>query len=116
MQPKKIALLAHSAADEKQAEDLVILDIAKLTSISNYFVITHGNSDRHVKAIAEHVREVMKGHKVSLWHLEGMQQGQWVLLDFGSVIVHVFYKETREFYSLERLWGEAPRVEPQKVK
>ncbi len=116
MQPKRIALLAHSAADDKQAEDLIILDIGKLTSIAHYFLITHGNSDRHVKAIAQHVMEVMKKKKVPLWHVEGMEHGQWVLLDYGSVIVHVFYRETREFYGLERLWGEAPRLAPSKIK
>ena len=110
MQPKRIAILAQTAADDKQAEEPVILDIAKLTSIAHYFVIAHGNSDRHVKAIANHIMEVMKEKKVPLWHVEGMEHGSWVLLDFGSVIVHIFYRETREFYGLERLWGEAKRI------
>lgn len=92
MQPKRIAILAQTAADDKQAEEPVILDIAKLTSIAHYFVIAHGNSDRHVKAIANHIMEVMKEKKVPLWHVEGMEHGSWVLLDFGSVIVHIFYR------------------------
>lgn len=110
MQPKRVALLARQAAEAKQAEEPVILDLAKLTNISRYFVITHGNSDRHVRAIAQHIIEIMENKKVRLWHVEGMESGQWVLLDFASVIVHVFYRGISDFYGLERLWGEAPRL------
>lgn len=108
MQPKRIALLAREAADAKKAEDPVVLDIAKLTSVAHYFLIAHGNSDRHVKAIAQHIMEILKQQKVPLWHVEGMESGRWILLDYGSVIAHIFYRETRDFYGLERLWGEAP--------
>ncbi len=110
MQPKRIALLIRETALDKKAEDPVILDLAKLTSVAHYFVIMHGNSDRHVRALAEHIADTLETHKVKAWHREGMEHAQWVLLDFGSVIAHVFYKETREFYGLERLWGEAPRL------
>ena len=98
------------AADDKQAVDIVVLDISKLTSIANYFVVMHGNSERQVKAIAEHIMESLKEEDQPVWHKEGLSDCQWVLLDFGSVIVHVFYRETREFYSLEKLWGEAPEI------
>lgn len=110
MQPKRIALLARQAALDKKAEEPVILDISRLTTIAHYFLILHGNSDRHVKALARHIMETLEARKVPLWHVEGMETGTWVLLDFGTVIVHVFYRPTREFYGLERLWGEAPRV------
>ena len=110
MQPKKIALLARQAADDKKAEDLVVIDVAKLTSLAHYFVITHGNSDRHVRAIAQSVIDALEAKGIRLWHREGMESGNWVLLDFGSVIVHIFYKDVREFYGLERLWGHAPRL------
>ena len=110
MQPKRIAHLAAEAALDKKAVDPVILDVAKHTSVAHYFVITHGNSDRQVRAIAQHVTDELKTKSVSLWHCEGMEDGKWVLLDFGSVLVHVFYRETREFYALERLWGDAVRV------
>ncbi|MCM8776131.1 MAG: ribosome silencing factor [Candidatus Omnitrophica bacterium] len=86
------------------------MDIRKLTSIANYFVIVHGNSDRHVRAIALHVMDALKTKKVPLWHEEGLETPHWILLDYGSVIVHVFYRKTREFYGLERLWGDAPRL------
>ena len=110
MQPKSIALLARDAASDKKAEDPVILDVAKYTSLAHYFLITHGNSDRHVRAIAQNIIDVMKGKKVRLWHVEGMENGHWVLLDYGGVIVHIFYRDVREFYNLERLWGEAARL------
>lgn len=110
MQPKKIALLAREAAHDKKAEDPVVIDVAKLTSLAHYFVIMHGNSDRHVKALAQNIIDVLDAKDIKLWHREGMEAGQWVLLDFGSVIVHVFYKDIREFYGLERLWGDAPRL------
>jgi len=110
LQPKSIALLARTAAIDKKAEDPVVLDVSKLTSLTHYFVVTHGNSDRHVKAIAQNIIETLEIKKNRLLHREGMEAGQWVLLDFGAVIVHVFYREIREFYSLERLWGDARRL------
>ena len=110
LQPKRIATLIRSLADDKQAQDIVVLDIAKLSSVAHYFVITHGNSDRHVRAIAENIMDEMKKKKMPALHAEGMQDGKWVLLDFGSVMAHVFYRETREFYALERLWGEAKQI------
>lgn len=110
LQPKKIAELVRSLAEDKKAEDIVLLDISRLTSVAHYFLITHGNSDRHVRAIAENIADEMKKKKMPALHVEGMQEGKWVLLDFGSVIAHIFYRETREFYALERLWGEAKHI------
>lgn len=103
-------MLAWSAADAKQAVDPVILDLSRLTHFAHYFLITHGNSDRHVRAIAQSIREELGKEKVLLGHVEGMHEGRWVLLDYGSLIVHIFYRELREFYGLERLWGNAPHV------
>ncbi len=110
MQPRRIAQLAWKVADAKQAVDPVILDISKLTTVAHYFLISHGNSDRHVRAIAQGIIDEMEKENVRVWHLEGMREGRWVLLDFGSVIVHVFYRDLREFYGLERLWGNAAQV------
>ena len=111
MQPKRIAHLAWKAVDAKQAVDPVVLDISRLTTIAHYFVITHGNSDRHVRAIALSAQEGLEKENVRLWHMEGINEGRWVLLDYGSVMIHVFYRDLREFYGLERLWGNARRVE-----
>lgn len=110
MQPKKIADLIRTLAEDKKAEDIQVLDISKISSFAHYFIIAHGNSDRHVKAVASHLMDEMKQRKMPAFHVEGLVEGKWVLLDFGPVIVHVFYKETREFYGLERLWGEAKKV------
>ena len=110
MQPRRIAQLAWKAADAKQAVDPLILDISKLTTVAHYFLITHGNSDRHVRAIAQGIIDEIEKKDVRPWHLEGMREGRWVLLDFGSLIVHVFYRDLREFYGLERLWGNAVPV------
>ena len=112
MQPKRIALLAWRAADAKQAVGSIILDISRLTSVAHYFLITHGNSDRHVRAIAESIRDELEKGKVPLWHGEGIREGRWALLDYGSIIAHVFHRDLREFYGLERLWGDAPRLQP----
>ncbi len=110
MQPRRIAQLAWKVADAKQAVDPVILDISKLTTVAHYSLISHGNSDRHVRAIAQGIIDEMEKENVRVGHLEGMREGRWVLLDFGSVIVHVFYRDLREFYGLERLWGNAAQV------
>jgi len=110
LQPKKIAELLRTLAEDKKAEDPVLLDISKISSLAHYFLIAHGNSDRHVKSIAAHLVDEMKKRKMPAWHVEGLTEGKWVLLDFGPVIVHVFYHETREFYGLERLWGEAKKI------
>ena len=102
--------MAWQAADAKQAVDPVILDLSRLTSVAHYFLVTHGNSDRHVRAIAEHIEEELGKKRISLWHKEGIREGRWVLLDYGSLIAHIFHRELREFYGLERLWGNAPHV------
>ena len=110
MQPKKIAELLRTLAEDKKAENPVLLDIAKISSMAHYFLIVHGNSDRHVKSIAMHLMDEMKQRKMPAWHVEGLAEGKWVLLDFGSVIAHIFYYETRDFYGLERLWEEAKKI------
>lgn len=110
MQPKKIALLAREAAEDKKAEDIIVIDVAKVSSIAHYFLIMHGNSDRQVKAIAQNMMDTLKSKKVQTWHVEGLDNGQWVLIDFGPVIAHIFLKDVRDFYNLERLWGDAPRI------
>jgi ribosome-associated protein len=110
LQPKRIVSIAREAADAKQAVEPVVLDISRLTQVAHYFLITHGNSDRHVRAIAENIELELEKKGIPVWHLEGLGEGRWVVLDYGSVIVHVFYREMRQFYGLERLWGAAPQL------
>ena len=91
----------------KKAEDILILDIRELSGIADFFIICSGTSDRHVKAIADAVLDELTEKKIKPWHKEGYENLQWILLDYVDVVVHVFQNETREFYSLERLWGDA---------
>ena len=103
-----IALAKNLASmiDQKRGEDIVIFDLRNLSPITDYFIISTGLSDVHVRTIAEHIMEQERPQ-----HAEGLEAASWVLLDFIDVIVHVFSKEAREFYGLERLWGDAPVVE-----
>lgn len=99
-----------SLALEKKAREIVILDLRKLTSAADAFVICTGDSETQVKAIADHIVEKLDENGNRAWHVEGEEGRRWVLLDFVDVVVHVFHRETREFYSLETLWGDAPAV------
>ncbi len=105
------ALLLCQSALEKKAYDLVLLEVRDVTSIADYFIICSGRSDRQVQSIARGLDENIGNMGVSPLSIEGLTRGQWVLLDFSDVIVHVFYQLVREFYDLEGLWAHAPRVE-----
>ena len=110
MNSKAIASLIRSACEAKQGVDPIVLDVRKLTDIADYFVLVHGNSDRHVRTLADHIVDCLEERNVSPLHTEGKSGTKWILLDYGVVIAHVFYYETRKFYNLERLWGDATVV------
>lgn len=110
MQPRKLATLARGACEEKQGGNVIVLDLRRLNTIASYFVISSGNSDRHVRAIADNVTFRLEEQKIKGRHVEGKDDARWILLDYVDVIVHVFHHETRNFYNLERLWGHAPRL------
>lgn len=105
------AFQCAQAALDKKAVDLVVLDVGAFTSIADYLVICTGRSDRQVQAIAQAIDEQLRAHGHRPTAIEGMTRGQWVLMDYNDVIVHVFYKPVREFYDLERLWEHAPQVQ-----
>ena len=105
------ALLLTRFALEKKAYDLVLMEVRELTSIADYFLICSGRSDRQVQSIAQEIEERLGQTGLPPLSVEGMTRGQWVLMDFSDVIVHIFYQPVREFYDLEGLWGHAPRVE-----
>ena len=105
------AVLAAEAASDKKATDIVVLDVAELLVITDFFVICTGNNDRQVKVIAEEVEARLKAAGLPAIGREGEREAQWILLDFGDLVVHVFQPAEREFYRLEKLWGSAPRVE-----
>ncbi|KUK48262.1 MAG: Ribosomal silencing factor RsfS [Actinobacteria bacterium 66_15] len=112
LEPREIALLAASAAISKKAIDPVVLDVAETLVITSYFVIASGGSDRQVAAIADEVEKVLREQAgVKPIGREGEREREWVLLDFADVVVHVFQPEEREFYRLEKLWSDAPRLE-----
>jgi len=95
---------------ERKAIDPVMFEVAELTSISDYFLIASGSSSRQVQAIARHLRRRMREQGFRAYGIEGEEEGHWVLMDYGDVIVHLFYQPHREFYDLEGLWIEAPRI------
>jgi ribosome-associated protein len=106
----EIAQLAATAAEEKKAQRVTILDIRGLSGFADYFVICHGNSQTQVQAIVNSIKEKALESNVLLKGVEGFQDARWVLIDLGDVVVHVFHKDEREFYDLERLWGDARQV------
>jgi ribosome-associated protein len=104
------ALAAASAALEKQARDVAILDVHALLVITDYFVLASGTSDRQVRTIVDAVEVALRTRGRRPVRREGETENRWVLLDFADFVVHVFAPEERDFYDLERLWGDAPRV------
>jgi ribosome-associated protein len=102
---------AVRAALDKKASDVVVLDLRDTPAFTDFFVLCSGNSQRQVKAIADAVEETLRAAKVRAAHVEGYERAEWVLLDYFTFIVHVFTPQTRAFYSLERLWGDADRIE-----
>lgn len=96
--------------EEKKAENIVVLDVSKLTNIADFFIIATANSTVHARALAEHLEEEAKKAGVEIDHVEGMEFGGWILIDFLDVIVHIFTPELREYYGIEWIWSEAERV------
>lgn len=94
----------------KKAESVVILGVNELTSLADAFIICSGKSNRQVMAIAEHVKTTLKKKDMQVLRIEGLKEGHWVLMDYGDVIIHIFYEPVRRFYDLEGLWADAPRL------
>lgn len=111
MQAKEMAKIAYHALDEKKGEDIRIIDIAGISVLADYFIIANGSSESQVQAMVGNVEEEMHKAGYSLKQREGYGSGNWVLLDFGDVIVHVFDKENRLFYDLERIWRDGKNIE-----
>jgi len=105
------ATLAAQIAVEKKACHPVLLDLRDLTLITDFFLICHGNSDVHVRAIADAMLEGFTEQGIRHIGMEGREDARWVLLDFGDLVVHVFLEEDRAYFDLERLWGDAPKTE-----
>lgn len=111
MDDKTFVYQIAKAADDKRAENIVVLDMKGVSLIADYFLICHGNSEKQVQAIADEVKKVAAEQGVFVKRVEGYQEARWILLDLENIIVHVFHKQDREYYNLEKLWGDVPRVD-----
>ncbi|MEW6380357.1 MAG: ribosome silencing factor [bacterium] len=105
------ALQGSRAALEKKASDLVAFDLRGISDMADFFLICTGTTDRHVRAIADAIEEALLQIGVRMDHREGYLESTWILLDYGDLVVHIFTEEKRRYYDLERLWGDAPRLD-----
>jgi ribosome-associated protein len=111
MEAKKLALLCRELADNRKAEDLLVLDVRKISSVTDYFVIASGTSEPHLRAISEEIIDKLdEEHGIAPRRDDGSVQGGWLVLDFFDVIVHIMRADVREHYDLESLWGDAVKV------
>ncbi|MDR4506597.1 MAG: ribosome silencing factor [Candidatus Scalindua sp.] len=108
---KDIAITCAKIADQKKAQNIIVLDVSKLTFFTRYFVICTGINQRQLHAISDEMAKELKKLSVEKLSSEGYREAKWILLDFGDVVVHLFGKEERNYYELELLWGDAPRIE-----
>lgn len=115
MDSRKLALLCRELADNKKAEDIVILDVRELSSVTDYFVIAAGSSEPHLRAIVEEITDKLRDeHQLRPKAVDGTLRAAWVVLDYFDVIVHVMRGDVRDRYDLETLWGDAPRIRPRR--
>ena len=117
MDSKKLAQLCRKLADNKKADDLLVLDVRAISSITDYFVIASGSSEPHLRAIAEEITDTLKqDYGIAPRAMDGTLHTGWLVLDFFDVIVHIMRSEVRQRYDLESLWGDAPRVKPPRAR
>ena len=108
--PRQLALLAAEVCDEKKAKEIVVLDVRKITTISDYFIVCSTSNERQARAIADDLRVRMKEIGKREMGVEGLEDARWVLQDFGDIVLHIFHESQREFYDIEGLWADAPQV------
>ncbi|MEB9897552.1 ribosome silencing factor [Bacillus cereus] len=111
IQPRELLDIVVAAAEEKKAMDLVVLDLQGISLIADYFVICHGNSDTQVQAITNEIRKRVHEADVAVRGMEGLESSRWVLLDLGDIVIHIFHRDEREYYNIEKLWSDAKVVE-----
>jgi ribosome-associated protein len=107
---EKMKWAAHLAA-EKKGQDIIVLEIGKVSVIADYFLIMSGSNQRHVQSLADIILEEFKKEGIFPMNQAGYREGRWILLDYSDVVVHIFQDGERKFYNLERLWGHAPKVD-----
>jgi ribosome-associated protein len=108
--PRQLALLAAEVCEEKKAKDILVLDVRKITSISDYFIVCSTSNERQARAIAEDLRMRLKDLGKREMGVEGLEDARWVLQDFGDIVLHIFHESQREFYDIEGLWADAKQV------
>lgn len=106
LEPDKIAKKIADILEEKKAKDIRVINIGDVTTLADYFVLSSGTSITHIKVLSDEIEKQMEEAKVKMLHKEGYNSARWILLDYGSVVAHVFHEEDREFYNLERLWSD----------
>ncbi|WP_172194044.1 ribosome silencing factor [Saccharibacillus qingshengii] len=111
VKPKELLHLATEAAVDKKAMNVVGLDLTGISMVADYFIVCHGNSDTQVQAIASEVRKRVLDAGGTIRGIEGMDSARWVLMDLGDVVVHIFHRDEREYYNIERVWSDAKVVE-----
>ena len=115
MDSRKLAQLCRELADNKKAEDIIVLDLRKLSSVTDYFVIVTGTSEPHLRAITDEITDKLRNeHGIRPRAIDGTLHTAWLVLDYFDVIVHIMRHDMREHYDLEGLWGDAPHVKPRK--
>lgn len=107
---RELAELMAKAASDKKARDILIVDLVGISPVTDYFIICSANSTTQVRAIADHIEEQLAEQGVNLLHKEGYRESRWILMDYGNCVAHIFVEEDRQFYNLERLWGDAKQV------
>ncbi|MCF0136589.1 MAG: ribosome silencing factor [Lachnospiraceae bacterium] len=112
---KELAKAAYKALDDKLGQDITVLDIHEISVLADYFLIAHGNNGPQVQALIDSVDEALGEMGYPSNHIEGYREGNWVLIDFGRIIVHVFNKDTRFFYDLERIWADGKEISPEEL-
>ena len=116
LETKKMASLAIEALEDKKAEDICVIDISEISVLADYFIIAGGNNTSQIQALSDAVDEKLGRAGYPLKQIEGYQNANWVLLDFGDIIVHIFDKENRLFYDLERIWSDGKKIDISELK
>lgn len=110
MRNKELLQIVAEACDDKRAEDIVALDMNEVSLVADYFLICHGSNERQVQAISRGIKDAIDENGLAVKRLEGFEQARWILVDLGDIVCHIFHKDERNYYNLERLWGDAERV------
>lgn len=116
METKEIALMAVNALEDKKAEDIRIIDISRISTIADYFIIADGSNKSQIQAMADNVSEVLGRAGVTVRQIEGYQNANWILMDFQDIIIHIFDRENRLFYDLERIWRDGVLIDKETLK